>query len=83
LLATTNRWRRPRKSARWKKFPPKVKVKGSTGNPAGPTVAPGGSEALGLWLLVLEDDLPEVEEDPVGVGVELGALAVPALKVRP
>ena len=46
LAATTNRSRRPKKLARWKKLPWKVKVKGSIGNPAGPTPLPGGSAAV-------------------------------------
>jgi hypothetical protein len=94
LFATTNFWRRPRKSARWKKLPWKVKVNGSTGKPAGPIVAPGGSGVLGAVEdapaveeedpLAPEDEDPlELEDDPpAGVGVGVLALAVPALKVR-
>src|SRR5581483_1009429 len=68
LLAITKRSTRPRKSARWKKFPWKVKVNGSTGNPAGPTEAPGGSAALAACV--------------AAVGVVGTALALPGVSVR-
>ncbi len=70
LPATTNRWSRPRKLARWKKFPWKVNVNGSIGNPAGPIVAPGGSDAV-----------EDCAEDPVLAGAGLPPDA-PALKVK-
>ena len=50
-LTTTNRWTRPRKSDRWKKLPRNVKVNDSIGKPAGPTVAPGGSDAVTAWAV--------------------------------
>src|SRR2546421_12133265 len=58
LDATTKRWSRLKKSARWKKLPRKVNVNCSAGKPAGPTVTPGGSEALGF--LAAEEPLLEV-----------------------
>src|SRR5437660_326529 len=45
-VATTNRCSRSKKLARWKKLPWNVNVKGSTGKPAGPSAAPGGSVAI-------------------------------------
>ena len=51
FLTTTNRWIRPRKLERWKKLPRKVNVNDSIGKPAGPTVAPGGSDAVTAWVV--------------------------------
>jgi hypothetical protein len=78
LLATTKRCSRPKKSARLKKFPRKVKLNCSAGKPAGPTAAPGGSCAA-LELLAFEElpfeelpfeELPELPLDEEGAGVE-------------
>jgi hypothetical protein len=49
LLTVTNAWSRRSRSARLKKLPWKVRVKFSVGKPAGPTVAPGGSEPEAPW----------------------------------
>ena len=70
LLATTNCCKRRKKFERWKKLPWNVNVKGSIGNPASPTAAPGGSAAVAAWLA--EDDVVGAAED-----------AVAGLSVRP
>src|SRR5579884_1613798 len=74
LLATTKRSSRPKKSDRWKKLPVKVKLNGSIGKPAGPTLTPGGS-VWGAAAAVTEPLEPLVEPLPeLGAGAGAGLL---------
>src|SRR5438270_5960470 len=86
LPTCTNRCSRPKKSARWKKFPWKVKVNGSTGKPAGPTVAPGGSVALDAceaWAEVEPPGLEPLEVEPLELEPAAGGVGGAAEPVVP
>src|SRR4029453_8247998 len=70
-LTRTKRWTSCMKRSMSKKVPSKTKAKGMVGNPADPTVAPGGSVAAAAWVagggllvegVALEDELLEDDE---------------------
>src|SRR3954471_24803777 len=66
--ARMNRSSLRKKSERRKKSPSKVNENGMVGNPAGPTVAPGGSAAAAAWLAGALPDPPPCDplaEEPL------------------